>query len=191
MKAAFRKFIRFTTVVSMMALGVDSLSASTAFPSGLAMEPLIGIPYKLFSYQRETDSSKAVNCITSVLFALRRLGYSCPSMNFNQAMAYWSPHAQSLRLGETPVTGKGVLLFTKEHFLLFYSDQNKNRIIDSDDRVIHAYFSPVQITTIKDWMKNSRPQEIQYIPINDEFSCPTDLELLQLKHKRTIQNKKP
>ncbi len=185
MKAAFRRFIRFTTLVSMAVQGVSAAHAGTVFPSGLAMEPLIGIPYKLFTYQSETDSLKAANCLTSTLFALRRVGYSCPTMNFNQAMSYWRPRAQTLRLGETQVTENGALLFTKEHFLLLYSDQNENGVIDAEDQVIHAYFKPVQITTIKEWLKNIRPQEIRYIPLNKKFSCPTGPELLQLRHKKS------
>jgi hypothetical protein len=181
MKVAFRSFSRF---ISISALGVSSLLAAEPTPGGLAMESLIGMPYRLFARQGETDTRQALNCFTSVMDALSRLGVPCPKMNFKQGFAFWWPRGKELRLGETPIDGRDMLLLTRSHFLLLHTDRNENGVVDEDDLVIHAYFRPVEITTIKAWLQESRREEIRYLSVDDAFVCPTRAELGRLHLSR-------
>lgn len=179
MKAVFRRFIRFIPInLLLVAVGA---SAATTMATGKAMEPLVGMSYKLYAKQRETQSYKALNCITSVIFALRREGFVCPNMDFNQGFAFWWPRASKLRIDQTPVSSAGVLLLTRSHFLLLYADQNDNGQIDVEDLVIHANFKPVEITSIGDWMRASPEREIRYVPIDESFVCPTVIEAAKLR----------
>lgn len=177
MKAAFRSFFRF---ISISALGISGLLAAEPTPGGLAMESLMGMPYRLFARQAETDTRQALNCFTSVMDALGRVGASCPKMNFKQGFAFWWPRGTRLRLGETPIIGKDMLLLTRSHFLLLHTDRNENGVVDKDDLVIHAYFRPVEITTIEAWLGQSPPEEIRFLPVDEAFACPTRAELGRL-----------
>ena len=141
------------------------------------MEALIGVPYQLYARQPETEQFRALNCFTAMIHALRRSGYRCPDLSFKQGWAYWWPQARVLRLGETPVSGKGALLLTRTHFLLMYADQNGDGLIDGDDRVIHAYYRPVEVSTLAEWMQANRPGEIRYLPLDESLACPTDDQL--------------
>lgn len=175
MKAAFRRFIRCIPLASLpVSLAVWG---ETAMPSGQAMEPLIGVPYKLYARQRETETLSALNCFTSVVYALRRSGYVCPDMSFRQGLAYWWPLAKALRPGQTPLLGKGALLLSRTHFLLVHSDSNDNGLVDREDRVIHAYFRPVEISTLGTWMEERQGGEIRYLALDDSFACPTSGEV--------------
>lgn len=174
MKAAFRSFSRF---ILISALGISSLSAAEPTPGGLAMESLIGVPYRLFARQGETDTGQALNCFTSVMDALSRRGLSCPRMNFRQGFAFWWPRGRELRFGETPIDGRDMLLLTRSHFLLLHTDRNENGMVDEDDLVIHAYFRPVEITTIRAWLQESPREKIRYLSVDDAFVCPTRAEL--------------
>lgn len=171
MKAAFRRFIRCIPLASLpVSLAVFG---ETPMPSGQAMEPLIGVPYKLYARQKETEVLGALNCFTSVVFALRRSGYACPDMSFRQGLAYWWPQAKALRPGKTPLSGKGALLLSRTHFLLVHTDSNDNGLVDREDRVIHAYFRPVEISTLAAWMEEWQGGEIRYLALDDSFVCPT------------------
>ena len=171
MKAAFRKFIRCIPLASLAVS--PTVFGETSMPSGQAMESLIGVPYKLYARQQETEASRALNCFTSVVYALRRSGYVCPDMSFRQGLAYWWPQAKALRFGETPLSGKGALLLSRTHFLLLHSDSNDNGRVDRADRVIHAYFRPVEISTLAAWMEERQGGEIRYLALDDSFACPT------------------
>lgn len=174
MKAVFRSFSRF---ISISALGVSGLLAAEATPGGVAMESLFGMPYKLFARQAETDKGQALNCFTAVTTALGHAGVQCPKMNLRQGFAFWWPRAKRLRLGETPISGKDMLLFTRSHFLLLHTDQNENGVVDKDDLVIHAYFRPVEISSIEAWLSESPQEEIRFLSIDETFACPTQQEL--------------
>jgi len=138
------------------------------------MEDLYGVPYKLYARQAETERFQALNCATAVLHALRRTGAKCAARDFPKLRRYWEPRSKLLELGRTPITGQGMLLFTHEHFLLLYADENGNGVIDPDDLVIHAYYRPVEVSTIRSWLEHSPRQPIRYVPIDADFTCPQE-----------------
>lgn len=142
------------------------------FSSGLAMEDLLGVPYHLYVRQSETESGQAANCLSAVIHALRRAGYSCPAYSFRRFRDYWDAHSAVLQPGITPIAAQGMLLYTREHFLLLHTDINANGVVDNDDLVIHAYYQPVAITSIRAWREHSPNQRVRYVPVDEHFACP-------------------
>ena len=163
---------------------VLATQAAPPTAAGAAMSPLQGLPYRLYARQSDTDARQAVNCLTAVVFALRRLGHACPSMTPYQALTYWRPRAQPLRLGQTPIEGEGVLIFTHEHFLLFYADRDDNGMVDAHDDVIHAYYRPVTIDRLGEWLRQSPTRQVWSIPIDGHFACPSQEEWRRLPRRR-------
>jgi hypothetical protein len=136
------------------------------------MEDLLGVPYHLYVRQSETESGQAANCLSAVIHALRRAGYSCPAQSFRRFRDYWDARSAVLQPGITPVAGQGMLLYTREHFLLLHTDSDANGVVDDDDLVIHAYYRPVAITSIRAWREHSPNQPIRYMPVDEHFACP-------------------
>ncbi|MEY4563382.1 MAG: hypothetical protein RLZZ618_2659 [Pseudomonadota bacterium] len=155
--------------------------AAEALPTAQAMIPLLGLPYTLYARQPETEARRSANCLTAVVFALRRSGFSCPALSPDQAWSHWRASAQPLALGRTAIPTRGLLLFTRDHFLLLHSDRNSNSVVDADDDVIHAPYRPVEITQVGHWLKEPRPfPQVWVVPIDDSFACPTAKELRDL-----------
>jgi len=184
MRTAFPRFTRSITAASLLLMAVFAAQAAPPTAAGAAMSPLQGLPYRLYARQADTDARQAVNCLTAVVFALQGLGHACPSMTPYQALTYWRPRAQPLRLGQTLVDGAGLLLFTREHFLLFHADIDDNGTVDAQDEVIHAYYRPVAIERLGDWLRQSRTQQVWSIPIDGRFACPSQEELARLPRRR-------
>jgi hypothetical protein len=136
------------------------------------MEDLLGVPYHLYVRQSETESGQAANCLSAVIHALRRAGYNCPAHSFRRFRDYWDARNAMLQPGITPVAAHGMLLYTREHFLLLHTDSNANGVVDDDDLVIHAYYRPVAITSIRTWREHSPNQPIRYVPVDEHFACP-------------------
>lgn len=171
MKAVLPSFIRSIWIRLLTGLLLCPYAASVT-PSGQAMEDLLGVDYTLYARQPQTQAHQALNCITAVIYALRQQGWVCPNLNFQQGRAYWWHQAQPLQLGQTPFPSAGAMLLSRAHFLLLHTDSNANGRIDADDLVIHANYRPVQINRIGDWIAESKPLEIRYIPLDAQFHCP-------------------
>lgn len=149
-----------------------TLASPPPFSSGLAMEDLLGVPYHLYVRQSETESRLAANCLSAVIHALRRAGYSCPAYSFRRFRDYWDARSAALQPGITPIAAQGMLLYTRDHFLLLHTDSNANGVVDDDDLVIHAYYQPVAITSIRSWRQHSPNQPVRYVPVDEHFACP-------------------
>ena len=176
---ALRNSFRFicpisAALIALTFLGASPASASaaeSATPSGQAMEALIGVPYALFARQRDTEAYRSLNCFTAAMYALRRAGYRCPAKNFKQGWAFWWPRAQPLRLGESTLGQRGALMLTRSHVLLLHADRNGDGRIDGGDTIIHAYFRPVAVETLADWLRAASPGEIRVLPLDEALDC--------------------
>lgn len=164
-------------------LAVTAAAEPTA--SGRAMQQLTGIPYQLYATQTQTERHQALNCVTSVIDALRRSGLPCPELTFHQARSWWLPRAKPLPPGKTPFPPGGALLITREHLALLNEDADGDGLIGNDDLIIHAYYQPVTVESFTHWRRNSPPYPLYYLPLDTAFTCPDAAEAARLPRIRS------
>jgi len=129
--------------------------------------------YDAFAKSRETESGEKVSCISAVIFGLRKTGYQC---EYNDFKAYFSTlvkQAAVFEAGKTRMSKKGLILFNRTHFVALYRDKNENGVVDIEDEIIHAYFSPLNVTTIGDWLERDISRPVYYINLDDGIVCPS------------------
>lgn len=148
------------------------------------MAPLLGVPYRLYALQAQTEARTAANCLTAVVFALRQSGLQCAALTPQQAWAFWRPLSKPLHLGKTRIPPRGLLLFTRDHFLLLHEDVDGNGVVGLDDRVIHAPYRPVEITQLRAWLHDRTPAgDVRAVPMGASFRCATPAELARLPRR--------
>ena len=129
--------------------------------------------YDAFAKSRETESGEKVSCISAVIFGLRKTGFQC---EYNDFKAYFSTlvtQASVFETGKTRVSKKGLILFNRTHFVALYRDTNENGVVDVEDEIIHAYFSPLVVTTIGEWLDRDISRPVYYINLDDGIVCPS------------------
>lgn len=170
MNPVFPSFSRF---ISISLLSIFSVQAGESYPVATTMRTLFAVPYRLYARSADTEQQLALNCFTAVLYALRREFPGCSILDIRQAQAYWWPRSRPLRLGESRIGPRGALLLSRAHFLLLEADSNGNGVIDGGDPVIHAYFRPLEINSIDDWLVESGRPPVRYLPLDENFPCRT------------------
>ncbi len=129
--------------------------------------------YDAFAKGRDTESGKKVSCISAVIFGLRKTGFQCEYDDFKAYFNTLAKQASVLEIGKTRVGKKGLVLFNRTHFVAFYRDANENGVVDTEDEIIHAYFSPLSITSIGDWFDRDIKRPVYYINLDDGIICPS------------------
>lgn len=140
--------------------------------TGSLTEQILGAGYNPFASSDQTEAGSAASCISTIVYGLRKAGYQCPYRNFRVYQRKFRDQAEILELGVTKVNDRGLVLFDRSHFTQFYEDVNGNGVVDEDDTVIHAYFHPVSITKIRDWLNKDRIRPLFYIDLTKGFACP-------------------
>jgi hypothetical protein len=129
--------------------------------------------YDAFAKSYETESGAKVSCISAVIYGLRKTGFQC---EYNDFKAYFSTlvkQASVFEAGKTKVSKRGLVLFNRTHFVALYRDTNENGVVDIEDEIIHAYFSPLVVTTIGDWLDKDINRPVYYINLDDGIVCPS------------------
>ncbi len=129
--------------------------------------------YDAFAKSYETESGEKVSCISAVIFGLRRTGFQCEYNDFKVYFNTLVKQASVLKIGKTRVGKKGLVLFNRTHFVAFYRDANENGVVDIEDEIIHAYFSPLEVSTIGDWLDRDIDRPVYYLNLDDGIICPT------------------
>jgi len=84
--------------------------------------------------------------------------------------------ALTLVLGKTRFSKVGLIIFNRTHFTSLYEDVNSNGVVDEHDTIIHAFFHPVKITTLAEWLENDPIRPISYLDLAHGIKCS---ELIQ------------
>jgi hypothetical protein len=129
--------------------------------------------YDAFAKSRDTESGKSVSCISAVIFGLRKSGFQCEYYDFKAYFNALIKQASVLEMGKTRVSKKGLVLFNRTHFVALYRDANENGVVDIADEIIHAYFSPLEVSTIGDWLDRDINRPVYYLNLDDGIICPT------------------
>lgn len=169
--SALRKYFLLTIALNFLFF-INILQAGTKTEIGQATEAILGAPYGPFATQEETETHIKASCISSVIYGLRAIGFKCPYRDFKVYYRVLSKEAGNLELGKTKMDSMGLVLFNGRHFALLYEDVNDDGVIDSQDKIIHALFHPVKISTLAEWLEKDPARPIRYIYLSNGIPCP-------------------
>ena len=158
------KYILCSIVLSAI-LSLSAAQAGTKTSIGIATENIIDAAYNPFSSKEDTESGVKASCVSAVIYGLRAIGFPCRYRDFKVYSSELEKQANLLKIGKTDFDAVGVILFSKAHFASLYEDVNDNGLIDEDDKIIHAYFHPVKITTLAEWLNNDPYRPIYFVSL--------------------------
>ena len=165
------KFILCTIALSITLAGSIS-HAGTKTSIGEATRSILSAAYDPFASKAETESGENASCISSVVYGLRAIGFKCSYKDFKVYQHEFGQHALLLELGKTRFNKVGLILFNSTHFVSLYEDINDNWVVDKNDTIIHAFFHPVRITTLAEWLENDPIRPIRYLDLSQGIQCP-------------------
>lgn len=140
---------------------------------GEAIEPLLNVEYFPFASKNETINLERASCISTIVYGLQALGLDCIYKDFKVYREALYKDSPTLELGKTKFHSTGKILISRTHFSALYEDTNKNGLIDLNDTIIHAFFEPVKITSIDEWLKKDITGPIKHVSVNENIECPT------------------
>ncbi len=170
--SASRNSILCSIVFSLLCSGTGASAEAGPTRIGREIAAIRGAAYDAFANKDETESGAKASCISMVVFGLRRLGLDCGYRDFKVYYKALVKQASVLEPGKTRTSARGLVFFTRAHFAALYSDRDGNGVVDREDEIIHAYFSPVQVTTLAAWLERDPGRPVYYIDLEQAFSCP-------------------
>ena len=139
---------------------------------GLAIEDILNVDYSAFATESDTQKKQGASCISSVVYGLKQLDFECSYQNFRIYKNFFKSSSQPLILGGTPFDKRGLILYSPAHFAALYEDTNNNQVVDENDTIIHAYFHPVKITTIREWLEQDVMTPVKFVKLDSSLNCP-------------------
>jgi hypothetical protein len=168
---ASQKYILYLIAISVLLSG-SALAGDAQTSLGAEIAVIRSVSYGPFAKGVETETGEKASCISVVIYGLRKMGFDCPYKDFKKYFGNLVKQASILEIGKTKISSKGLILFNRTHFVAFYRDKNENGVVDLDDEIIHAYFSPVDVTTLTDWLQRDSNRPIYYIDLDQGVTCP-------------------
>ena len=168
------KSIQFIIALNII-LFLPPLRAEETLLGG-ATKAILGAEYDAFATSSTTEEGKKASCVSSVIYGLRASGHKCEYRDFKAYQRALRGQAKTLIFGKTPSSKEGLVIFNGTHFTNYFEDSNQNGVVDMDDKIIHAYFHPVAITTIRDWLQKDPIRPLLYIDVSRGIICPGGIE---------------
>ena len=110
------RYILYITVASICF--ISSTHAATKL--GVAIENILNVKYAPFATGEETKSKRGASCISTIVYGIQALGFQCSYKDFKAYQKTFNQTANNLVLGVTKFDSKGLVLFSRAHFVALY-----------------------------------------------------------------------